>query len=78
MGTKKITLCHKRNDCIGCGTCEMFAPDRFQMNTKDGLSDLVGGTWKGEEFMVAQIEEAEYEAVKRAADACPVKVIRVD
>ena len=78
MGTHKITLCHKRNDCIGCGSCSLLAPGRFLMNEADGKADLIGGEWKGEEFMVAKIEESECEAVKQAADACPMGIIRLE
>ncbi|MFZ3031792.1 MAG: ferredoxin [Candidatus Moraniibacteriota bacterium] len=78
MGTRKITLCHKRNDCIGCGSCVLMAPDRWQMNDQDGKADLIGGQWKGEEFVVAKIEEEEYAKNKQAADACPMGVIRLE
>ncbi|MFZ2187381.1 MAG: ferredoxin [Candidatus Moraniibacteriota bacterium] len=78
MGTQKITLCHKRNDCIGCGSCALLAPDRWQMNEQDGKADLRGGEWKGGEFVVAKIEGEERAANKQAADACPVGIIRLD
>lgn len=77
MGVKKISLCHKRNDCIGCGSCAMLAPKRWQMNPEDGKSDLVGGELKGE-FFVAKIDEEERALNKQAADACPVSIIRLD
>jgi len=77
MGTNKITLCQKRNDCIGCGTCTLLASDRWRMNDQDGKADLVGGEQKGDEFVVAEIEENEYEANKQAAEACPMGVIRL-
>ena len=78
MGTIKITICHKRNDCIGCGSCSLVAPQRFQMSEQDGKSDLKDGVWKGTEFLVAKIESEEYIASKKAADACPMNVIRID
>ncbi len=78
MGTRKITVCHKRNDCIGCGSCVLVAPDRWQMNGEDGKADLKDGEWKGDEFVVAKIHEEEYTKNREAADACPVGIIRVD
>lgn len=78
MGTKKITVCHKRNDCIGCGSCALVAPDRWQMNAEDGKADLKDGEWKGDEFVVAKINEEEFKKNKEAADVCPVGIIRVD
>lgn len=47
------------------------------MNAEDGKSDLRDAQWKGDEFMVAQIDEDELEDNKKAADACPVSIIRV-
>lgn len=47
------------------------------MNKEDGKSDLRGAGWKNEEFMVTQIDEDELEDNKKAADACPVNIIRV-
>lgn len=73
-----MTLCHKRNDCIGCGSCAMIAPGRFAMNVLDGKADMREGKWHGDEFMVAKIDEDEYELDKQAADACPVGIIRLD
>lgn len=78
MGTKKVALCHKRNDCIGCGSCAMIAPLRWRMNEEDGKSDLIGGEWRGEEFVVAKIDEDEIPVNRQAADACPVNVIRLE
>ncbi|NCQ06193.1 MAG: ferredoxin [Candidatus Moranbacteria bacterium] len=78
MGTKKITICHKRNDCIGCGSCALVAPERWQMNDEDGKADLKDGEWKGDEFVVAKVNEEEYKKNKEASDACPVGIIRVD
>lgn len=78
MGTKKITVCHKRDDCIGCGSCSLLAPERFQMNEQDGKADLKDGEWKSEEFVVAKVDKEEYTNIKKAVDACPVNVIRLD
>ncbi len=78
MGTKKITVCHKRNDCIGCGSCALLAPHTWQMNREDGLADLHGAKWKGDQFMVSQIDEDELEDNKDAAQACPVQIIRIE
>jgi ferredoxin len=77
MGIRKVSLCHKRNDCIGCGSCVLYAPKQWSMNGEDGKSELKGAQWKGDQFMVAEIDEDDVEDNKRAADACPVGIIRV-
>jgi len=78
MGTKKITVCHKRKDCIGCGSCALLAPNRWTLNNEDGLSDLRGAEWHGDQFMVAEIDEHELEENVEAAKACPVNIIRIE
>ncbi|MBI2439013.1 MAG: ferredoxin [Candidatus Moranbacteria bacterium] len=77
MGVKKITICHKRNDCIGCGSCVLLSPHCFVMNRDDGKADLVDGVWKGKEFVVAKADEERFLESKHAADACPMGIIRV-
>ena len=77
MGTKKIKICHKRGGCIGCGSCAQIAPEFWKMNQEDGLSDLKNAKDKGKDFLVAEVDEEDYEQNKKAADACPVSVIRV-
>ncbi len=78
MGIKKIIICHQRNSCIGCGSCSMLAPKNWKMNEEDGKSDLQNGKMKGNKMVVAQIDEADYEANKDAAEACPVQCIKLD
>jgi ferredoxin len=56
----------------------MLSPKTWQMNDEDGKSDLANAKWKGDEFMVSTIDENEYEENKKAADACPVNIIRVN
>lgn len=48
------------------------------MNTQDGKSELADAKWKGDQFMVAQVDAEEAENNKKAADACPVGIIRVE
>ena len=72
-----MSVCHKRNDCIGCGSCALYAPEHWVMNDADGKSELMGAVWKGDQFMVAEIDEDEIEQNKKAAEACPVGIIRV-
>ncbi len=77
MGTNKITVSHKRNDCIGCGACTMAAPEQWSMSEEDGKAILKGAEWKGEEFMVGEIDEDVLDANKEAADSCPVQIIKI-
>lgn len=76
MGVKKITICHKRGDCIGCGSCALLARGTWSMNDTDGKADLLGGEWRGK-FVVSEIDPEEYEKNKQASEACPVGIIRI-
>lgn len=73
----KITVIHKRNDCIGCGSCALIDPKHRTMNDEDGKSDLLGSCRKGNQMMVGKVDEDEITATKEAAKACPVDVIQV-
>ncbi len=79
MGIKKVKIAHKRNACIGCGSCALIAPETWRMNKEDGKACLIGAQWRGKEFMVAQIDDEEALLARnlQAADACPVQIIRI-
>ncbi len=76
MGIKKIIMCHKRSSCIGCGSCAFLAPKNWKMNDEDGKADLVGGIEKGGN-VVGAVDEADLEANKKAAEACPMNIIKL-
>lgn len=77
MGVKRITVRHKRADCIGCASCALIAPDNWVMSDEDGLATLKWAEWKWNEFMVWQVDEDQAEINKDAASACPVDIIYV-
>jgi ferredoxin len=70
------TVIQRRHKCIGCNYCVELAPDFWRMSRKDGKSVLLGAEDKKGNY-VLKISEADVEANKRAADACPVKIIDV-
>ncbi len=74
---KKITVVHQRRDCIGCNSCVNIAPQNWKMNEADGRVDLIGAKEKKGVF-VGQIFEFDKEANRLAAEACPVRIIKVD
>ncbi|MCB9201741.1 MAG: ferredoxin [Flavobacteriales bacterium] len=70
-----ITL--QREKCIGCNYCAEFSPEYFRMSKKDGKSVLLRSTEKkGFHIVKTPLNDA-YEPNKKAADACPVKIITV-
>ena len=60
MAIKKVWV---EDGCIGCGLCEVTAPDLFEM--EDGLAVVKEG-----------VKYSEYEdGIKESAESCPVDVI---
>lgn len=74
---KKIKVIHQRGDCIGCNSCVNIAPQNWRMDDADGKSVLIGSKKKGEVF-VAEAFEFDKEANQLAAEACPVRIIKVE
>ena len=70
------TVIQRRKKCIGCNYCVELAPEFWRMSRKDGKSVLLGAEDKRGNF-VLKITEADVEANKRAATACPVNIIDV-
>ena len=69
-----ITL--QREKCIGCNYCVELAYDRWRMSKKDGKSNLIGSVnRKG--FHTVKVGDIELDDNIKAAEACPVKIIKV-
>lgn len=71
-----VIVTHQREKCIGCNYCVELAYEFWRMSKKDGKSTLIGSKNK-KGFHTARLEEDAYDENKRAADACPVKIISV-
>lgn len=69
-----ITL--QREKCIGCNYCVELAYDHWRMSKKDGKSNLLGSVnRKG--FHTVKVNDTELDDNIKAAEACPVKIIKV-
>ena len=77
MWIKKITISHKREECIGCGSCVLIDPNNRTMNDDDGKATLRWSCRKGKQFMVWSVDEDEVSCTQEAAQACPVDIIKV-
>ena len=71
-----VIITHQREKCIGCNYCVELAYDRWRMSKKDGKATLLGGENK-KGFHTIRTDNEEFDANKRAADACPVNIIKV-
>jgi len=72
---KKYLIKYERNGCIGAGVCVVLDDKSFEMNT-DGKADMTPSTQKGEVWE-KEIDEAELDDAKKAAEGCPVRVIHI-
>lgn len=71
-----VIITHQREKCIGCNYCVELAFNQWRMSKKDGKATLIGAINK-KDFHTLKIDNAEYDDNKRAADACPVNIIKV-
>jgi len=70
-----ITL--QREKCIGCNYCVEQAPEFFRMNKKDGKCNLLRSSEKKGFFTARTPFGHAKEALDKAAEACPVKIIKI-
>ncbi|PWJ39220.1 ferredoxin [Sediminitomix flava] len=70
------TIIHQRDKCIGCNYCVEFAFNRWRMSKKDGKVVLLGAKNK-KGFWSVKVGEEELEENKKAAEVCPVKIIKI-
>lgn len=71
-----VIITHQREKCIGCNYCVELAFDQWRMSKKDGKATLLGALDK-KGFHTARVDDVKFEENKRAADACPVNIIKV-
>jgi len=69
---------HFRNKCIGCNSCVLHSAEHWQINRKDGKSELKGSVDKNNKgIFVLNISEIDREKNERAVKDCPVSIIQV-
>ena len=71
-----VIITQQREKCIGCNYCVELAPERWRMSKKDGKCTLIGATDR-RGFHTVRTGDEEFEDNVRAAEACPVKIIKV-
>lgn len=69
-------IIHQREKCIRCGACAIACSDFFKMNKKDNLADLKKSKKVKNNFELT-IESKDIDCAKKAANTCPVKVIKI-
>lgn len=72
-----VKIIHYRKNCIGCNACVELDPKNWKMCNKDGKADLINGKNKKGIYQ-KEINEIEKEAAQKAADSCPVNIIKIE
>ncbi len=72
---KKYLVEYDREGCIGAAACVAVQPDQWNI-VDDGKADLKDSKKDGKNF-IKEIDEAELDKYKEAAESCPVNVIRI-
>ena len=73
---KKFLIQYERERCIGAAVCVAFSSDTWEMNN-DGKADLKDGKDVGADIWEKEIDEAQFEENRQAAEGCPVNVIHI-
>ncbi len=71
-----IKIAFLRRKCIGCNACVEVAPEHWVISKKDGKSYLRKSVKKGEYYLL-ELPDWERERQAKAAELCPVRIIRV-
>lgn len=72
-----VRIIQQREKCIGCHVCVDAAPYRWRISRRDGKCTLIGAKEKKGWYM-ALVDDEEWEANLKAANHCPVNIIRVE
>ncbi len=76
MTEKKYRIEYDRERCIGAAVCVAFSPKTWDMNN-DGKADLLESKEESPGIWVKEIDEADFEENRQAAEGCPVNVIHI-
>lgn len=71
-----IIITHLRGKCIGCASCTEHASGFWKLSDKDGKADLIGSK-QSKEFFTLETNDEFYEENIKAAEDCPVNIIKV-
>ena len=74
---KKSKVVHNREKCIGCHSCVAIAPQNWSIDIADGKA-ILAGSRKKKGVHVGDIFPCDHEDNSIAAEACPMKCIRIE
>lgn len=68
---------HYRENCIGCGNCELVCPKYWEMNPEDGKATLKDSEKKKGEIYQRKLDIEDTEENDLASQLCPVGIIKI-
>lgn len=71
-----VIITHQREKCIGCNYCVELAYDQWRMSKKDGKATLLKSENK-KGFHTVRVDNEYFDSNLKAAEACPVNIIKV-
>lgn len=72
-----VVITHQRDKCIGCNYCVELAYDQWRMSKKDGKATLLNAENKRGFHTLRIADNGSYNTNLKAAEACPVNIIKV-
>ncbi|MFN3404621.1 MAG: ferredoxin [Cytophagaceae bacterium] len=66
-----------REKCIGCCSCSDIWPEKWEINDRDGKSDLLGSEIRKNGIQILQTEPDEENICLEVSDCCPVGIIEL-
>jgi ferredoxin len=72
-----MKIIQKHKDCIGCGACAALCPDFWEMDDNGKARPKLGAKNPQTGDYEFELEQDEIGCNKDAADACPVKIIKL-
>ena len=70
-------IIHQRKKCVGCSNCVLVCPKFFEIVKKDGLANLKNSLKNKNNFELIIKNNKNINCIKRAANACPTKIIEI-
>lgn len=73
----KYKVTYDREGCISAAACVGVNEKYWVLDAADGKANLIGGTKNAEGIFELEIDEADLEDMKKAAEVCPVLIIHI-
>ena len=73
----KYKVTYDRDGCISAAACVAVNEKYWELDAADGKANLKGSAKNAEGLFEMEIDEADLEDMKKAAEVCPVLIIHI-